>query len=294
MASGMPSSARQMRCTIGRVRSSRTKSGSTRAARSANSSSASPTSSATPAVRGGMTRTRSPGTPSGSRLVATIEISEHAPSSSAATAAAASMTCSQLSSTTTARQPHIAAMTADMGSVATAATPIACASVAGTIAGSVTPASSISHGPSGSRGRSRRTDSSASRVLPAPPTPVRVSRRAVEDSRCTCSSCAVRPTNVVSGIGTARPADPSSAVDRTAGAGPISSSRSGPSIVMVTGVADVDGTPSGSPSSRSGSCCSTARWMRCTSGPGSIPRVSARTARRVSKRCSASACRWSR
>jgi ABC-type dipeptide/oligopeptide/nickel transport system ATPase component len=71
-------------------------------------------------------------------------------------------------------------------------------SACGTSAESPTGASSVSQTPPGIRSVRRSADSTASRVLPAPPGPVRVTRRFSSSSLPTRTSSCSRPTKLVS------------------------------------------------------------------------------------------------
>ncbi len=220
----------------GAASASSAKPGRTAAARSANSCTASASASASTGC------STSPGTPSGSRLVASTRSRGHAVSSHSVSPATAATRCSQLSSTRTVSRPSSAVSSRVIGSGASA--PPSCSSgspteasrAAGSCAGSVSAASSATtaararwaaparddgaHPGAGSdRGgvasdagwevdRTRVSDggvekvgrrkarasganvaSRARRVFPAPPGPVRVTRRAV------CSSAWIRATS---------------------------------------------------------------------------------------------------
>ena len=104
MASGMPSSARQIRATSSAVASSTWKSGRTAAARSASSRTEAypaiwlpPSLGAGGTASGGTGHSASPVIRSGSRLVTSTRTPGHPASTSSASAAAAATTCSQLS-----------------------------------------------------------------------------------------------------------------------------------------------------------------------------------------------------
>ncbi len=70
-----------------------------------------------------------------------------------------------------------------------------------TSAGSRTDSSATNHAPSGKRSATRRAASRERRVLPVPPGPVRVTRRAPSINLARASISASRPTKVVSGSG---------------------------------------------------------------------------------------------
>ena len=92
--------------------------------------------------------------------------------------AAASRTCSQLSNTNSRTRPSNAAATDSLTVLPGCwVMPSTAATASGTAAGSVTAASSKNQTPSGNSSASRAATSSASRVLPTPPTPVNVTNR---------------------------------------------------------------------------------------------------------------------
>ena len=106
IASGIPSRRLQISSTVAEFASVTTKSGRTRRARSANRSIAS-----SPIDSDGTRNVTSPGTPSGSRLVASSRSAGQAPSSSVVSAADASRRCSQLSTTINTRRSPMARTT---------------------------------------------------------------------------------------------------------------------------------------------------------------------------------------
>ena len=77
--------------------------------------------------------------------------------------------------------------------------PRTAATDSGTAAGSLTAASSMTHTPSGKLPAERAADSSASRVLPTPPTPVNVTNRCAFSAVSRSASSASRPTKLVVG-----------------------------------------------------------------------------------------------
>ena len=93
------------------------------------------------------------------------------------------------------------------GSSGRSLTPKAWAIAWGTGAPSERGASSTSHTPPGYAPTRLRATSKASRVLPEPPVPVRVSRRVMASSRVTSSSSRFRPTKLVLGAGRLCPED---------------------------------------------------------------------------------------
>ncbi len=122
MASGIPSSARQIRVTAGTVSSVTVKPERAAAARSFSSRTAAyAMACSASASRGGRASGRtghraSPVRPSGSRLVARMRSPGHSPSSRSASAAAAPIRCSQLSSTRSAVRVRSAAASRSRGS----------------------------------------------------------------------------------------------------------------------------------------------------------------------------------
>ncbi len=126
----------------------------------------------------------SPGTPSGSRLVARMRSRGRADRRSWAMAAAESMTCSQLSSTISTSRPASASTTRSrllagsrLPSAIRISRPVAVSTALATSLGPT--------GASSTRIEFRRVDaaSSASRVLPAPPVPMMVTRRLARAGR---------------------------------------------------------------------------------------------------------------
>ncbi len=116
--------------------------------------------------------------PSPSRLVAKILTVADCPRMASTRSAAASSRCSQLSNTRSRTLPSSAAATDSVRVLPGCwVMPSTAATASGTAAGSVTAASSKSHTPSGNSSVSCAATSSASRVLPTPPTPVKVTSR---------------------------------------------------------------------------------------------------------------------
>ncbi len=170
IASGTPSRRRQISWTAGVDSGSSANSGSTLRARSANSDIASVAGSS-----GRTGTTCSPPRSSASRLVASTTTWGQRSSTASARSAAASSTCSQLSSTmmlrVAPRWSHTTSMSARPGCTAA---PSARATTATTALGSPVRASSTNHAPPGNTGSASTAACSARRVLPTPPTPVRV------------------------------------------------------------------------------------------------------------------------
>ena len=186
-ASGIPSNRRQICAIAGALASDKAKRGSTADARSTNRRTAALRSisaaergvSASGADSGGTAQLISPGMPIGSRLVARIWSFGHSRSSRSASAAHGSRRCSQLSNTSsTCALRSASASASEIDRSAVSRTPMAAPTRCGTSAASVTCASSTSHTPSGYCSTTRLATSIASRVLPDPPTPVRVIKRA--------------------------------------------------------------------------------------------------------------------
>ena len=150
----------------------------------------------------------SPGTPRGSRLVATTQRPGSAPTRAWASAAASSMTCSQLSRTMTRERPvRWRAMSSAVDPEGWSSpragpeTPRTAAAAGATAAGSVTPASSTSQAPPECRSRRRAAAATARRVLPTPPGPINVTKRLEPIALSTCSSSVLRPRKLLSGSG---------------------------------------------------------------------------------------------
>ncbi len=114
--------------------------------------------------------------------------------------AAASRTCSQLSNSSSRTRPSNADATLSATlSPGCWLRPRTAATASGTAAGSVTGPSSIIHTPSGNSGCRRAATSCARRVLPTPPTPVRVTRRCDFNAVATSATSDSRPTKLVAG-----------------------------------------------------------------------------------------------
>jgi hypothetical protein len=112
--------------------------------------------------------------------------------------AAAFSTCSQLSRTTSRRRPDRASAMASVTLWAPwGATRSAAATASGTAAGLFTGASSTNHAPSANSPTKSPATRSASRVLPTPPTPVRVTSRWLAANLTRSATSASRPTKLV-------------------------------------------------------------------------------------------------
>ncbi len=207
MASGIPSSRATSRPTVAAVVSSSPNPGCTHRARSANSVTASQSraaarSSGSGSASGPSRYRTSPAIRSGSRLVASTRTSSAPSSSLPHSSAAAPITCSQLSSTSSSCRRARARASASAGATGgRSRIPSAAATTAATCAGSRTAASSASHTPSANRPAACRATSPASRVFPAPPGPVTVTRRCWPSWPATSSTVWARPTKLVSVTG---------------------------------------------------------------------------------------------
>ena len=165
MASGLPSSARQIRTAGPTLLESMVNPGRTAPARSASSRTA-PYSMASPAVTSGggsgsagTGQSVSPITPSGSRLVARMRTSGAAASTRPASSATAAIRCSQLSSTSTSRWLASASVSRSSGGSTVihtvsadrraSGTPSAASTACGTSSASRTGASGMNQAPSG-------------------------------------------------------------------------------------------------------------------------------------------------
>jgi hypothetical protein len=154
---------------------------------------------------GGTGHRVSPSMRRGCLLVARIRSRGQAARTWPASAAAASMTCSQLSRISTSSRSASASARRSSGSrpgpaarraMTGSRTPSASSTADGTSAGSVTRASGTNHAAASSRPGA----SVASRVLPTPPGPVRVTRRAARRVFSTRAMSSSRPTKLVSGL----------------------------------------------------------------------------------------------
>ncbi len=158
---------------------------------------------------GGTCQSASPGTRSGSRLVASTTTSWLAARRAATARAALSIRYSQLSTTSSDRLPAMAPATAASGDWPDCSPTARSLASARPMASSPVPdttASSVSHTPSGNRPTARCATSTASRDLPQPPGPSSViSRRWPSRALSSASACS-RPTNVLSRMGRLWPA----------------------------------------------------------------------------------------
>ena len=199
MASGIPSSRRQIRPATSVVCSSGASGTPCAAARSASSRTASlariAAASPLPGRPSDGTRyTYSPPMPSGSRLVASSARPGQPRSSASATLAHAPMTCSQLSSSTSRLRPLAASTSvSSTGRPGSCRTPSTSATVTATRSGSRSGARSANHTPSPPPSSSPAATCSPSRVLPAPPAPVSVTSRDPATRWRTAASSASRP-----------------------------------------------------------------------------------------------------
>ena len=209
MASGKPSSRRQISATAPTFWPVSLNLGATAWARSVNSRTeaycpAVPASRAAPAGgtgSGGTGNSCSPLSLSMVRLVTRI-FRPGAVASSSASSGAASVTCSKLSSTSSSRLRRYDTRSARSLSPEVFS-PSPAAIAPGTRSADGTDASSMNRTPSAKPSRSRPAASTASRVFPEPPGPVRVTSR-TPSPRTRASTAAIscsRPTSGVGGTG---------------------------------------------------------------------------------------------
>ena len=153
--------------------------------------------------RGRTGHSRSPSTASASRLVASRRTRGHDRTTSSANVPAASTRCSQLSSTRSSSFARRKSSSASPnGRPVRGATASAVATARGMPSYSITDARSQNQAPSGSRDATSAATWSASRVLPTPPTPIRVTSGPSATSSETRANSVSRPTKVVTGTGT--------------------------------------------------------------------------------------------
>ena len=157
---------------------------------------------ASPADSGGTANTRSADSCNRSRLVASTTSSSHAASSLATTSARSGSRCSALSSRTSIRRPWSRASSVrSRPAPSSSRTPSASASAPRTCSPRLTGASPAHHSPPGNTSGNPAAAASASRVLPIPPAPVSVTRRAAARTSRTAATSSWRPTNGVSCTG---------------------------------------------------------------------------------------------
>jgi hypothetical protein len=213
IASGRPSSRRQISATAAALFPVSVKPGRTAWARSTNSATADEAASspngtvAGPAGAlsgtgsGGTGYSRSAASPSTVRLVARI-VTPRQRASSSASSPAALTTCSRLSRISSHRSPPNHSASACSGDPAPPRlAPTARATASSTRPGSVTAASGTNTTPAANRSPSRSPTATASRVLPIPPGPVSVTSRAWPTAAAVCSRSLSRPMNEVTGNG---------------------------------------------------------------------------------------------
>ncbi len=186
MASGMPSSWRQIAAIVGRF-SARDANVRTKLVRSGDEEFRCAVASNLVrfelVVRGHFKRRHAigvlcPRSEASSRLVARIVVRGHRRTNISARVAAASMTCSQLSRTSRSFFPPTARATASAEWTSDPSlSPSTPATADGTRCGSDSDASSTSHPPSANSPRTRRATFNARVVFPMPPGPVRVTTR---------------------------------------------------------------------------------------------------------------------
>jgi len=214
MASGRPSSRRQISATAAALPSVRANPGCTARARSTNSATAGEDASsasgtvAGPAgsASGGTGYSRSARSPSTVRLVAKITTRGQRASSSPRPGAAW-ITCSRLSRISSHAPPPNVSASASTGEPARArSAPAIRPMAAGTSLGSVTASSGTNTVPAPNQSRSRSPTATASRVLPTPPGPVSVTSRAPgrSTSPATSSIARSRPSSDVMLTGSGR------------------------------------------------------------------------------------------
>ena len=218
IASGNPSSRRQMAATAAALAAVRAKSGRAACARATNSctAGAAPTASTVVAISasgsasGGTGNSCSPEMRNTARLVArTLRLGQATRRS--AMSGVASSTCSRLSRT---RSRCFAAECRDQRlgerAVASLAHAERCAIAEATSAGSGTAASGTKTAPSANSASAAAATASASRVLPTPPGPTSVSRRISGRRRrsVNVATSRSRPTSAVSGAGNGAAACP--------------------------------------------------------------------------------------
>jgi hypothetical protein len=137
---------------------------------------------------------RSPSTSSASREVAKIRQRDPDDKISSTRSATSSIRCSQLSRTSSKSLP---AKAVAASSVSRIASPAASATVETTSDGSLSGANAAKNTPSGNSSTNSAAAASASRVLPAPPMPVKVTSRFAASSVASCVSSSSRPINSV-------------------------------------------------------------------------------------------------
>ncbi len=252
IASGIPSSPRQIWTTAAALRSSSRKDGSARPARSTNSRTesariiraVSPASSGSGTDSDGTRHRVSSGRPSGSRLVASIRSCRQPASRISAMPAHASIRCSQLSRMINgSRPPRWATSASDGARADRSRSPSAAATAAATDWAALTPARSTHHTPAGVRSANAAPTASARRVFPHPPAPTRVTSRERASSRRTVPTSRPRPTNRVRTAGRLPgvPAAPGSAGD------PMDRAASTAAVRPRCGAATGTSTPTGGP-----------------------------------------------
>ena len=144
----------------------------------------------------------SPGTPRGSRLVASTDMDGLAARRPATSAAQPTMRCSQLSNTSSdGWSPSSAASWWIEEAPGVSRTPMAASAARPTASGSDSGASSTHHTPPGCESTVSAATARARRVLPTPAEPVRVTRRSVPSRPRTSAISLVRPISGVSWTG---------------------------------------------------------------------------------------------
>ena len=213
MASGSPSSRRQISATAAAFPLVSSKPADAACARCTNrrteayrcTSAASPPAPVGGTGSGGTGNSCSPLSRNTIRLVTSATTPGAAPSSSA-TSGAAPITCSKLSSTSTSRRARRYDFRSVISAPPEVLSPSAAAIAAVTSSAALTEPSSTNRTPSAKPAPSRCATSTASRLFPTPPGPVRVTRRTPSrhaPGRQPPQSPASRPTSGVAGTGSA-------------------------------------------------------------------------------------------
>ncbi len=224
MASGSPSSRRQISATAPAFPLVSSKPADAACARSTNkrtdahrcTSAVSPPAPIGGTGSGGTGNSCSPLSRNTIRLVTSATTPGAAPSSSATTGAAP-ITCSKLSSTSTSRRARRYDFRSVISPPPEVLSPSAAAIAAITSSAARTEPSSTNRTPSSKPAPTRCATSTASLLFPTPPGPVRVTRRtpSARTRSPTAATSSSRPTSGVAGTGTAPASDaPSPALSR--------------------------------------------------------------------------------
>ena len=227
MASGSPSSRRQISATAPAFPLVSSKPADAACARCTNrrteahrcTSAASPPAPIGGTGSGGTGNSCSPLSRNTIRLVTSATTPGAAPSSSA-TSGAAPITCSKLSSTSTSRRARRYDFRSVISAPPEVLSPSAAAIAAVTSSAARTEPSATNRTPSAKPAPTRCATSTASLLFPTPPGPVRVTRRtpSARTRSPTAATSSSRPTSGVAGTGTAPASDAPSAAPSRAGA----------------------------------------------------------------------------